>query len=125
MIVSVDPSSPVPPFAQIRTAIRQLVVTGIMPVGTRLPTVRQLASDLGLAPGTVVRAFRELEAEGIIESRRRLGTHIKGLPSPPNAAERRRRIREAAASYAALVAEFSVDSEIAVELVREAIERTG
>lgn len=125
MIVTIEPSSPVPPFEQIRVAIRKMVVTGAMPVGTRLPTVRQLAADLGLAPGTVGRAFRELEAEGLIESRRRHGTYIKGLPSPPNAAERRRRIREAAASYAALVAEFGVDSEVAVGLVREAIARTS
>ena len=61
MIVSVDPGSPIPPFEQIRIAIRQLVATGALPVGSRLPTVRQLAADLGIAPGTVGRAFRQLD----------------------------------------------------------------
>jgi DNA-binding transcriptional regulator YhcF (GntR family) len=124
VIVTIDPNSAIPPFEQLRTAIRQLIVTGEMSVGTRLPTVRQLAADLGLAPGTVVRAFRELESEGMIESRRRHGTYVTGLPSVPDAAERRRRLREAASSYAALVAEFSIDSTVAIGMVREAIGRT-
>jgi DNA-binding transcriptional regulator YhcF (GntR family) len=121
LLVTVDPHSPVPPFEQLRTAIRQLIVTGAMPIGARLPTVRQLAADLGLAPGTVARAFRELEAEGIIESRRRHGTHIKAMPAPPDGAERKRRIREAATSYAAAVAELGIDSDDAIALVREAL----
>jgi len=121
VIVTVDPDSPVPPFEQLRIAIRQLVVTGAVPIGSRLPTVRQLASDLGLAPGTVGRTYRELEVEGIIESRGRHGTHIKGVPRPPGAAERRRRIRDAASAYAAAAAELGIDSETAVALIREAL----
>ncbi len=123
MIVSVDPKSPVPPFEQLRTAIRHLVVTGALPVGSRLPTVRQLAADLGLAPGTVARAYRELEGEGIIESRRGHGTHVRGVPPPPNAAQRRRRIRAAATAYAAVAAELKVDPDMAIALVREALVR--
>lgn len=71
-------------------------------MGSRLPTVRRLAADLGIAPGTVGRAFRELEVEGILESRGRHGTHVKGPPRRPQAAERGRRIRDAAAAYAAV-----------------------
>jgi GntR family transcriptional regulator len=123
VIVSVDPRSPVPPFEQLRTAIRHLVVTGALPVGTRLPTVRQLAADLGLAPGTVGRAYRELESESIIESRRGHGTHVKGPPTPPDAAERRQRIRDAANAYAAVAAELKIDSDAAVAAVREALVR--
>jgi DNA-binding transcriptional regulator YhcF (GntR family) len=121
VIVTVDPDSPTPPFEQLRIAIRQLVATGALPVGSRLPTVRQLAADLRLAPGTVGRAFRELETEGIIESRGRHGTHVKGAPKRPQAAERGRRIREAAAAYAAIAAELAVDPESAVDYVREAV----
>jgi DNA-binding transcriptional regulator YhcF (GntR family) len=121
MIVTVDPDSPVPPFEQLRVAIRQLVATGAIPVGSRLPTVRQLASDLGLAPGTVGRAFRELEVEGIIESRGRHGTHIKSAPRPPEAAERQRRIREAANTYVAVAAEPGIDRRMAIATVRAAL----
>lgn len=121
MIVSIDPKSPIPPFEQLRTAIRHLVVTGALPVGTRLPTVRQLAADLGLAPGTVGRAYKELETEGIIESRRGHGTHVKGAPTPPDAAERRRRIRDAASAYAAVAVELKIDPDTAIAVVREAL----
>jgi DNA-binding transcriptional regulator YhcF (GntR family) len=121
VIVTVDPDSPIPPFEQLRIAIRQMVATGALPVGSRLPTVRQLAADLGVAPGTVGRAFRELEAEGIIESRGRHGTHVKSAPRRPQAAERGRRIREAAASYAAVAAELALDHETAIDQVRQAL----
>lgn len=121
MIVSVDPRSPIPPFEQLRVAIRNLVVTGALPVGSRLPTVRQLAADLGLAPGTIGRAYRELESEGIIDSRRGRGTHVKGVPPLPDAAQRRRRIRDAARAYAAVAAELEVDADAAISAVREAL----
>jgi DNA-binding transcriptional regulator YhcF (GntR family) len=122
VIVTVDPGSPVPPFEQLRTAIRQLVATGALPVGSRLPTVRQLAADLGLAPGTVGRAFRELEVEGIVESRGRHGTHVKSAPKRPQSAERGRRIRDAAMAYAAVVAELAIDPDTAVDHVRRALD---
>jgi DNA-binding transcriptional regulator YhcF (GntR family) len=121
VIVTVDPNSPTPPFEQLRVAIRQLVATGSLPVGSRLPTVRQLAADLRLAPGTVGRAFRELENEGIIESRGRHGTHVKSGPKRPLASERDRRIRDAAAAYAAIAAELAVDSGKALDHVRRAL----
>jgi DNA-binding transcriptional regulator YhcF (GntR family) len=121
VIVSVDPSSPTPPFEQLRIAIRRLVATGALPVGSRLPTVRQLAADLRIAPGTVGRAFRELEVEGIIESRGRHGTHVKSAPRPPQAAERGRRIRDAAIAYAAVVAELAIDPSDAIDHVRQAL----
>jgi DNA-binding transcriptional regulator YhcF (GntR family) len=123
VIVSIDPRSPVPPFEQLRTAIRHLIVTGALPVGTRLPTVRQLAADLGLAPGTVGRAYKELESEGLIESRRGHGTHVKGTPTLPDAAHRRRRIRDAASTYAAVAAELQIDPDTAIAAVREALVR--
>ena len=121
MIVTVDPRSPTPPFEQLRISIRRLVATGELRLGSRLPTVRQLASDLGIAPGTVARAFRELESEGIIETRGRHGTRVKSAPPVPGRAEGDRRIREAAAAYAAVAAELAIDPETAIEHVRQAL----
>jgi GntR family transcriptional regulator len=120
VIVTVDPRSPVPPFEQLRLAIRRLVATGALPLGSRLPTVRQLAADLALAPGTVGRAFRELEAEGVIETRGRHGTHVKNAPRVLDADQVDRAIREAAATYAAVAAELTVDRDSAIEHVRQA-----
>lgn len=77
MILRVDPGSPVPPYEQMRAQITTMIGSGVLPLGTRLPTIRQLASDLGLAGGTVARAYRELEAEGAIVTRGRHGTFVE------------------------------------------------
>ena len=72
----VDPASPTPPFEQLRSQIVELVHDGKLPAGERLPTVRRLAGDLGIAPNTVARAYRELEQAGVIETRGRHGTYV-------------------------------------------------
>ncbi|MEV4724242.1 GntR family transcriptional regulator, partial [Micromonospora humida] len=62
--IRINPSSAVPPFEQVRQQIAELIRWGVLAEGQRLPTVRQLAADLGLANGTVARAYQELEAAG-------------------------------------------------------------
>ncbi|MGW6735882.1 GntR family transcriptional regulator [Streptomyces sp. NPDC055013] len=81
--VRVDTTSQVPPYEQIRAQLAALIRTGRLTEGERLPTVRQLAADLGLAPGTVARAYRELEAAELIRTRRGAGTRVAALPSGP------------------------------------------
>ncbi|MBA2497097.1 MAG: GntR family transcriptional regulator, partial [Acidimicrobiia bacterium] len=66
MVVEVDGRSPVPPFEQLRGQLAGAIGAGRLPPGERLPTLRQLAADLGLAPNTVGRAYRELELAGLI-----------------------------------------------------------
>ncbi|OBJ67850.1 GntR family transcriptional regulator [Mycobacterium sp. 1274756.6] len=72
----IDPSDTAPLFDQIRVQVIDGVRDGTLPPGTRLPTVRELAGELRLAVNTVARAYRELEAAGIVETRRRLGTFV-------------------------------------------------
>lgn len=71
-----DSDSAVPFFEQLRLAVIEAVRDGRLAPGARLPTVRELAGELGLAVNTVARAYRELEAAGIVETRRRLGTFV-------------------------------------------------
>lgn len=80
-LITVDLRDATPPFEQIRTQIASLIAVGRLSDGSRLPTVRALASDLGVATGTVARAYKELEAAGLIESRRRLGTVVTHSPA--------------------------------------------
>ena len=99
MILHVDASSAVPPYEQIREQLHALVEGGVLSAGDRLPPIRQLAGDLGLATNTVQRAYRELESAGLIESRGRHGTVV--LPraqTPPAPAEIE--LRSAAESFA-------------------------
>jgi GntR family transcriptional regulator len=74
--VRVDLTVGVPPYEQIRSQIAGHVGAGNLHPGDRLPTVRDLAADLGVAVGTVARAYRELEQSGLVETRRRLGTVV-------------------------------------------------
>lgn len=76
MIISVDTRSPVPPYEQVRAQVTDHVAHGRLTAGSRLPTVRQLAKDLGLAVNTVARAYRELESTGVVVSRGRHGTFV-------------------------------------------------
>lgn len=72
----VDLSSPVPVYEQIRSQVAALVAVGALAPGDRLPASRDLARDLGIAVGTAQRAYRELEASGVVTSRRRVGTVV-------------------------------------------------
>ncbi|MET0693462.1 MAG: GntR family transcriptional regulator [Propionibacteriaceae bacterium] len=74
--IVIDTSSPTPPFEQLRTQIATLTAHGELPPGSKLPTVRQLAADLGLAANTVARSYRELEADGVIVTAGRRGTFV-------------------------------------------------
>jgi len=78
--LEVDLTSPVPPYEQVRGQVAGHVASGALRAGDRLPTVRALAADLGIATGTVARAYRELEADGVVTSRRRVGTVVTGVP---------------------------------------------
>jgi DNA-binding transcriptional regulator YhcF (GntR family) len=79
--IFVDLQSAVPPHEQIRSQISSLVSVGPLAPGSRLPTVRSPAADLGIAAGTVARAYKELEAAGLVETRRR-GVILVTGPSP-------------------------------------------
>ena len=113
MIVEVDVASAVPPYEQLRSQIVDLVAVGSLPVGARLPPIRQLAGDLGLAPGTVARAYRELEHEGVVVSRVRHGTTVvaQARPSRREAGER---LAEAARAYAVAVRSLASSRDEAI-----------
>ncbi|GAB3700409.1 GntR family transcriptional regulator [Mariniluteicoccus flavus] len=77
-MIVIDPGLPAPPFEQIRDQIAAARTTGEFPAGHRLPPVRHLATELGVAANTVARAYRELEAAGVIETRGRHGSFVTG-----------------------------------------------
>jgi molybdate-binding protein/DNA-binding transcriptional regulator YhcF (GntR family) len=70
-------------FTQIADHLRQMVATGRLPPGERLPTIRQLAESLAISPGTVVKAYRQLEQDGVLQSRRGGGTTVVGQAKDP------------------------------------------
>jgi DNA-binding transcriptional regulator YhcF (GntR family) len=96
--VRIDLEDPTPPYEQLRRQFALYIETGQLLPDERLPPLRQLARDLGLAAGTVARAYRELEGAGLIRSRRGAGTRVLALALPQAASQHR--LDEAALVYA-------------------------
>lgn len=74
--IAIDLDTATPPYEQVQAQISSLIAVGELRPGTRLPTVRSLAADLGVAAGTVARAYKELEAAGLVTANRRQGTVV-------------------------------------------------
>lgn len=117
--VSIDPDSPVPPFEQLRGQLDRQIRGGLLPAGSRLPTVRQLAADLALAKNTVVRAYRALEHDGLVAGDRRRGTVV--LERSTTASERNQIIAAAAHRYATEIAGVNATLNEAAAALREAL----
>ena len=116
MNFSIDAHDPTPPFEQLRLQVLAGIADGSLPAGTRLPTVRALAEQLGLAVNTVARSYRELEAAGVIETRGRNGTVISlSTDAAAHAAQ------EAAAVYASRARALGVSADAALDYVRNAL----
>ncbi|MEU3791412.1 GntR family transcriptional regulator [Streptomyces fructofermentans] len=117
-MIVIDPASAVPPFEQIRAQLARQIQDRTLAVGTRLPTIRRLAADLGLAANTVGRAYRELEEAGLIETRRAAGSFVSAAGENGRAVAHR-----AAAEYAALVAGVGIGPDEALRIVQAALAR--
>lgn len=116
MQVSIDPRSSIAPYEQLRAQIAAQARDGTLPAGLRLPTVRALADALGLAANTVAKAYRTLEADGVVETRGRHGTFV--------AAGRDAAAREAAAAaraYAERVHRLGLDQAVARSAAEDAL----
>lgn len=116
MRFTIAADSAVAPFEQLRVLILDAVCSGELPAGAKLPTVRGLAGELGLAPNTVARAYRELEGDEVIETRGRNGTFVAARGDAPQ-----RQAQAAAAAYAARIQQLRVDPHDALALVAAAL----
>ncbi|PZU33366.1 MAG: GntR family transcriptional regulator [Microbacterium sp.] len=115
-MIRIDPASAVPPFEQLRAQVVDEISSGQLAACARLPTVRRLADDLGVAPGTVARAYRELEASGFIETRGRNGSFV--APRGDAASQQAQR---AAAAFADQVRTLRISADEALALVAAAL----
>ncbi|GIF13507.1 GntR family transcriptional regulator [Actinoplanes teichomyceticus] len=117
MNITIDPTSPTAPYEQIRLQIAALAADGTLPAGTKLPPVRHLATDLGVAANTVARAYRELEQAGLVDTRGRLGTVITARATGTS-----QRAQQAATAYAATTRALGIPPETALALVKAALD---
>jgi len=112
-------TDPTPPYEQLRRQLVDLIEGGVLADGDRLPPLRQLAADLGLAVGTVARTYRELEAAGLIASRRRAGTRVRAVHRDGHA--QGDALREHAAVFARHARLLGVQHDQALIAIAEAL----
>ncbi|OLT48234.1 GntR family transcriptional regulator [Saccharomonospora sp. CUA-673] len=115
-VVSVDPAAKVPPYEQVRAELARKINDGELAVGTKLPTVRGLAADVGIAANTIARAYRELEEAGLIETKGRSGTFVASTGD-----HTRQQAREAAQRYAETVRKLGLADDEAIAIVTAAV----
>lgn len=106
----VDHGSGEPPYEQLRRQITEVIDSGGLVPGDKLPPVRRLAGDLGLAANTVAKAYKELESRGVVATRGRAGTTVLGAGAD-------RAAREAASGYVEKAVALGLDEAEAVALV--------
>lgn len=116
---TVDDTSPVPPFEQLRSQLADAIRSGLLPPGTRLPTVRQLAGDLGIAPNTVAKTYKALEEESLVRGQGRRGTLVADAAELPDG-HRVNLLASAASRYLVEAQRLGASPEDAIEAVRAA-----
>jgi DNA-binding transcriptional regulator YhcF (GntR family) len=118
-MITLEPSSGIPPFEQVRAQIAAQIANGVLTAGTRLPPVRRLADELALAANTVARAYRDLEAAGLVQTRGRGGTVVTA-----GGDRARERLQAAAQEYAMLARDLGITPDEAQRLIQTALDPT-
>lgn len=119
MQIHINTSDGSPYYTQILAQVRFMIATGRLAPDERLPPVRKLAEQLTLNPNTVARAYRELEAEGLVTSRRGAGVFVSDGVSPLSRKEQTRVINERIDALLTSAQQLDVDDETLLKLVRQ------
>ncbi|NOZ79507.1 MAG: GntR family transcriptional regulator [Acidobacteria bacterium] len=116
---SLDPRDDLPLYAQLARQLREAVTAGRWPAGRPLPSVRTLVGLLKVNPQTVLRAYRELEEEGLVEPRQGQGTFVRTEAVEAAAEARRRELLEDIERLARQARDLGVPEEVIVQAVRK------
>ncbi|MEV0122829.1 GntR family transcriptional regulator [Streptomyces sp. NPDC050703] len=114
--IDIDEASSAAPYEQVRAQIAGQARSGALPVGHKLPTVRGLAQELGLAANTVAKAYRALEADGVVETRGRNGTFVAAAGDAAA-----REASAAARTYAERARRLGLSEQDALAAARDAL----
>ena len=116
---ALDLHSGVPVYRQLIDQVRSGLASGSLAAGDQLPTVRQLAVDLAINPNTVMRAYRELELGGLLETHQGTGTFISSRKPEKNSAERERQLGQMAGEFAARAGAAGFALEDVIDRLRD------
>jgi DNA-binding transcriptional regulator YhcF (GntR family) len=120
---ALDLHTGVPVYRQLIDQVRAGIASGSLNAGNQLPTVRQLAVDLEINPNTVMRAYRELELGGLLETHQGTGTFISDKKPERKTAERERQLGQMAGEFAARAGAAGFTVEELIERLEELLPR--
>jgi GntR family transcriptional regulator len=123
--IALDLHSGVPAYRQIIDQVMGGIATGALAGGDQLPTVRQLAVDLSINPNTVIRAYRELEIRGVLETLQGTGTFVSHQKVERNDAERHRRLSQIVGEVVARAGSAGFTVEELIERLQDMQNETG
>jgi GntR family transcriptional regulator len=120
-----DPRSGVPPYRQIVDQVRHAVLLGILRPGDQLPPVREVVTQITINPNTVHRAYRDLEAEGIVEGLQGKGTFVRDIPVPTLTPRRQLALHEDLLDWVARARKAGMSDEAILALATLSMSLTG
>jgi GntR family transcriptional regulator len=120
---AIDLHSGMPVYRQLIDQVRSGIASGSLTAGDQLPTVRQLAVDLAINPNTVMRAYRELELGGLLETHQGTGTFIAKKKLENNSPERERQLSQMAGEFAARAGAAGFTLEDLIDRLRDLLPR--
>jgi GntR family transcriptional regulator len=121
-VLNLDEQSGVPFYLQVVQQVKRQIASGAIVPGDQLPAVRDMARDLVLNPNTIAKAYQELEREGVVESRRGLGTFARAPLMPMTDADRRSVVSELLVKALVEAEQVAVSPEEVVTLLKKLIE---
>ena len=121
--LQLDNQSGVPAYRQIMNQLKFYAASGALPAGSRLPSIRELARRLAVNPTTIVKAYTELQHEGVIEMRQGKGAFLMPPTSALSAQQRREALRPLARRLAVEASQLNADAATLVSLLEEELGR--
>jgi GntR family transcriptional regulator len=113
--------SAVPIYRQIQDQIRFGIASGMLRAGEQLPTIRALAVELSVHPNTVIKAYSDLEREGILTSEQGSGTFVAAVPTVLSAAEREAKLASLCGEFLAQAARYGFSAAEVIKAIQKVI----
>ncbi len=119
MLFKIDASRSEAVYAQVMNEVKRRIARGLLNVGDRLPSVRELARTLVINPNTAAKAYQLLEAEGVVATRQGRGTFVAAMPTKLSTAAKRSRIKSLVDNLFTEAYHLGLNKESLIELINE------